>query len=351
MNQIMKLRILLTLLLGTSMHENQAMENSASVQSNTVVTKELKNHELYLHIAQPPSLEECRFVAENLDQVNQEKMGKFSITILKFTFSDRPIGKIYQHFLDIYNVEILEEILTSTNMDSDIALQKTIDLVNSLLHKAHERGITRVFSSCNAESKLVHLFLDAGFSISTDFLNLGKNSRSICFYKDIDKDIDLMVPLIKNDIGIIAQNEEFITEDTSSTLEFEEFKEQLPKILNLYAIFLYDDKKIRGGVFGGIFTSEDETYEGLPHSYINILWVDKALNGRGLGKILMQEAEDFSIKKGAKYIQLETNGFQAPGFYQKLGFSLREIRPNNFMIDGKPSSLYMCTKKLFEDSF
>ncbi len=339
----MKFRIFLMLLLGESIHPNYAMENSASAQSSMLLTKQLNNHGLHLKITQPPCLADCRFVAENLHQVNHEKMGEFSITILKLPFSNKPVGKMYQHFLEIVDTEILEEILG--NMDSDAALQKTIDLVNSLLKKAHEHGVKRVFSSCRSESKLVQFFLDSGFRVSTELLNLEKNGKSIYFYKNIDS----MVPSIKNDMEIIVQNESIITEGYSGRVEFEEFMVEVPKIPNLYAIFLHDNQKIRGGVFGGMFTSEDESYEGVPHSHINILWVDKSLNGRGLGTILMREAEDFAIKKGAKYLQLDTNGFQAPGFYQKLGFSLSEIRPNNFMIDGKPSSLYVCTKKLFEN--
>ena len=48
----------------------------------------------------------------------------------------------------------------------------------------------------------------------------------------------------------------------------------------------------------------------------------------GLGSRLVASVEDYSIGKGYDIITLTTFGFQAPGFYKKLGFSVEFVREN-----------------------
>lgn len=55
---------------------------------------------------------------------------------------------------------------------------------------------------------------------------------------------------------------------------------------------------------------------------IEIVWVDEALRGEGLGRELMQTAEEVAGKKGCHLIKLDTFSFQAPIFYQKLGYEI-----------------------------
>ena len=55
---------------------------------------------------------------------------------------------------------------------------------------------------------------------------------------------------------------------------------------------------------------------------INVVWVDKAARGTGLGRKLMLQAETESKKRGCTMAQLDTLSFQAPVFYQKLGFEI-----------------------------
>jgi ribosomal protein S18 acetylase RimI-like enzyme len=53
---------------------------------------------------------------------------------------------------------------------------------------------------------------------------------------------------------------------------------------------------------------------------INVVWVDKQARGTGLGRELMQLAE--AKERGCLLAQVDTLSFQAPVFYQKLGFEI-----------------------------
>jgi ribosomal protein S18 acetylase RimI-like enzyme len=80
------------------------------------------------------------------------------------------------------------------------------------------------------------------------------------------------------------------------------------------AIFLRDaDDTIRGGVTGGV-------WGGWLH--IVALWVDPPLRGRGLGRALVLAAEDEGRAAGARNAILETHSFQAPGLYERLGYTV-----------------------------
>ncbi len=61
---------------------------------------------------------------------------------------------------------------------------------------------------------------------------------------------------------------------------------------------------------------------------INNLVVVKEYRGRGIGKKLIRYTEDYFKGKNFNNINLVTNAFQAPGFYEKCGFRLEFIREN-----------------------
>ena len=56
--------------------------------------------------------------------------------------------------------------------------------------------------------------------------------------------------------------------------------------------------------------------------YVRILWVSEALRGRGFGRRLMETAERRAVERGCRHVFLDTFSFQAPGFYEKLGYQL-----------------------------
>ena len=56
--------------------------------------------------------------------------------------------------------------------------------------------------------------------------------------------------------------------------------------------------------------------------FVDNLWVAEALRGRGVGTTLMREAERVAVERGCHSAFLDTFSFQAPGFYQKLGYEI-----------------------------
>jgi len=56
--------------------------------------------------------------------------------------------------------------------------------------------------------------------------------------------------------------------------------------------------------------------------YINLMWVQEDLRGQGFGRRLLELAEEEGRQRGARNSYLDTFSFQAPGFYQKLGYKV-----------------------------
>ena len=54
--------------------------------------------------------------------------------------------------------------------------------------------------------------------------------------------------------------------------------------------------------------------------YVDELWVSPELRGEGLGRKLMQLAEEFAASQGLRGIWLWTQSWQAEGFYRQLGY-------------------------------
>ena len=74
-----------------------------------------------------------------------------------------------------------------------------------------------------------------------------------------------------------------------------------------------DDGKLVGCVMVSFL------YNGME---IGSLWVDESMRGQGLGQKLMKMAEDEGKKRGATFAYTNTFTWQAPGFYEKLGYAL-----------------------------
>ena len=53
---------------------------------------------------------------------------------------------------------------------------------------------------------------------------------------------------------------------------------------------------------------------------VDILWVEEKSREQGLGKRLLEEAEQIAKQKDCTFIKLNTFSFQAPEFYKKYGY-------------------------------
>jgi len=76
-------------------------------------------------------------------------------------------------------------------------------------------------------------------------------------------------------------------------------------------VFVRNEGEVVAGLAG-------ETYCGW--FFIRYLWVSEGLRGRGVGRELMAQAEARARDRGCHAAWLDTFSFQAPRFYQKLGY-------------------------------
>ena len=71
----------------------------------------------------------------------------------------------------------------------------------------------------------------------------------------------------------------------------------------------------RGRLLGGLIL---QSY--WLESYIELLWLSKRIRGTGFGSRLIAEAERRARRRGSRLVHLNTYSFQAPGFYERLGY-------------------------------
>jgi len=84
--------------------------------------------------------------------------------------------------------------------------------------------------------------------------------------------------------------------------------------IEAFAFFIKDDNGvIHGGCNGNI---------GYGWIYVDQLWVEEALRGKGYGKQLMELAENLGKEKGCISAAVNTMDWEAPEFYKKLGYRI-----------------------------
>jgi GNAT superfamily N-acetyltransferase len=71
--------------------------------------------------------------------------------------------------------------------------------------------------------------------------------------------------------------------------------------------------QVVGGLLGELY------YNWL---YIAILWLHEDIRGQGIGRRLMATAEEYAASRGRTHVHVDTLDFQAPLFYQRLGYTV-----------------------------
>jgi GNAT superfamily N-acetyltransferase len=86
-----------------------------------------------------------------------------------------------------------------------------------------------------------------------------------------------------------------------------------PTVLEPLAVVLQDAENdvIMGGLWG------ESDYDWL---FVELLIVPDGFTNRGLGSALMKKAEEIAFRRGCVGVRVDTFSFQAPGFYEKLGY-------------------------------
>jgi GNAT superfamily N-acetyltransferase len=101
------------------------------------------------------------------------------------------------------------------------------------------------------------------------------------------------------------------------------------------AIFVRDDAgHLVAGISGGTWAGYLEVKD---------LWVREDQRGQGLGRRLLLAAEQEARERGCQQVLLDTHDFQAPGFYQRLGYTVFGVLEG---IGGRHTRYYLSKKLL-----
>lgn len=86
-----------------------------------------------------------------------------------------------------------------------------------------------------------------------------------------------------------------------------------PVVIEPVAVYLRhpENQAIIGGLWG-IFAGDWLSIE--------LLYVPDEFRSRGIGSSVIKKAEELAAKRGCVGIRLDTFTFQAPGFYEKVGY-------------------------------
>lgn len=112
---------------------------------------------------------------------------------------------------------------------------------------------------------------------------------------------------------------------------------------NSFTITLREQGKILGGLLG--IRHIDNAF--IPHVYIETFWLDESVRGHGAGTKILTHALNYAASIGAKVVKLNTVDYQAPKFYEKMGFTKVRVDPKRVLLkDGTYSNYYEYRLKL-----
>ena len=110
-----------------------------------------------------------------------------------------------------------------------------------------------------------------------------------------------------------APSESAIQELKQNLLHYNNSRTGPENYLRLLLMLRDTTGKLMAGLAGMIY------YQWL---FIDLLWVAEQIRGQGHGKTLLDLAEAEARSRGCQQVWLDTFSFQAPGFYEKSGYTL-----------------------------
>lgn len=112
-----------------------------------------------------------------------------------------------------------------------------------------------------------------------------------------------------------APDQDQLEQLSNGLTRFNEQASSRPNDFRPLAIFVTDPdtEETIGGLWG--WTSFD-------HLHISVLYLAESLRGSGLGRKIMQQAEEEALRRGCIGAWLDTFSFQARDFYEHLGYTL-----------------------------
>ena len=95
--------------------------------------------------------------------------------------------------------------------------------------------------------------------------------------------------------------------------------EPMEAAINFSVFTRDDDGTVTGGLRATCFWNT---------LHIELLWILKEARGKGIGRLLVEEAERYAIDHGFELALLESTTWQAKPFYEKLGYELMATIPD-----------------------
>jgi len=122
------------------------------------------------------------------------------------------------------------------------------------------------------------------------------------------------------DLAASDEREEYLTDrlvefNRAHAEQWEENHDSRYEDAPLHVYALDQQGEIAGGVVG-------RTHGLRAWLEIGVVWVEEGWRGQGIGRELMRRAEEEARRRGCLYARAATSQYQAPGFYEKLGYSM-----------------------------
>lgn len=115
-------------------------------------------------------------------------------------------------------------------------------------------------------------------------------------------------------IEVLKEGDSTVFDALVSGVRAHNFENMGPEVSSPLAVVARDES---GALIGGV--AGRTIYRQF---LIEVAWVDKDVRRSGLGRRLMELAEDEARTRGCVAAQVDTLSFQGPIFYRKLGFEV-----------------------------